>query len=112
MSVHIPTSSPKELLSSIKAKIDKGEIRTWSYDKDGDFTHTPDQWKTKAWLRHRDVAGELVLGIIPPKGTTLSKEVYAVYHGRFIEMMLAHFDADFSRASATAGYTSHDATST
>jgi hypothetical protein len=108
MSVHIPTSSPKQLLSSIKVKIDKGEIRTWSYDKDGDFTHTPDQWKNKAWLRPRDVAGELVLGIVAPKGTTLSKEVYGVYHGRFIEMMLVHFDADIARATATAAYSAHD----
>lgn len=30
------------------------------------------------------------------------KEIYGIYHGRFIEMLLSHFDDSFSNASATA----------
>ena len=45
MAVHILTSTPNTLLTKIKAAIDKGEIDTWSYDANGDFTHTPEQWK-------------------------------------------------------------------
>jgi len=35
-------------------------------------------------------------------------EAYAVYHGRFIEMLLAHFDEGFSEAFATAQATGDD----
>jgi hypothetical protein len=34
--------------------------------------------------------------------------VYAVYHGRFIEMLLAHFDEQMSGAAATAMPTTAD----
>jgi hypothetical protein len=60
---------------SLSAAIDEGSVKTWSYG--------------------------LILNVIPPsKG--VSTEAYAVYHGRFIEMLLAHFEQDFSDASATA----------
>jgi hypothetical protein len=32
----------------------------------------------------------------------MTKTIYGVYHGRFIEMLLTHFDNEFSAASATA----------
>ena len=41
---------PSQLLSTFKKAIDDGHVKTWSYDTVGDFTHTPDQWKYKAWL--------------------------------------------------------------
>jgi hypothetical protein len=34
--------------------------------------------------------------------------VYAVYHGRFIEMALAHFDSQFGEGAATAMPTAAD----
>ena len=48
-----------------------------------------------------------MLNVIPPK-KGLSKEAYAVYHGRFIEMLLAHFDEEFSEAFGTAKATKDD----
>ncbi len=104
MAVIIKTSKPSELLAAIKKSIDTKKIETWSYDSDGDFTHTPEQWKNKAWLRVRPSASgtELKFGIIGRKDIKLSKLIYAVYHGRFIEMLLTHFDNDFSEANATA----------
>lgn len=102
MAILITTADAKKLLSSFKDKIDKGEIETWSYDEDGDFTHTPVQWKNKAWLRPEPKAGNLVLSIIKTKEKNLSSIVYAVYHGRFIEAMLNHCDSMFFDAKATA----------
>ena len=80
----------------------RGNIATWSYDKDGDFTHVPEQWKNKAWLRPATSSGKLLLNIIPAKGQNMASEVYAVYHGRFIEAMLVHCDTLFSEAYASA----------
>jgi hypothetical protein len=96
------TSSPKTLLANIKSAIDKGTVATWSYDSDGDFIHTPPQWAHQAWLRPVVVGSELRFTILCPVGTTMNKEVYGVYHGRFIEMMLVHFDLNFQNAVSTA----------
>jgi hypothetical protein len=108
MALLVSTSQPSTLLSAIKKAIDDKHIETWAYDSDGDFTHTPVQWSRKGWLRPSLQSGTLVFNIISPKGINLSKEVYGVYHGRFIEMLLAHFDKIFTAADATALATTAD----
>jgi hypothetical protein len=102
MAVRVFCTNPELLLKQIKAGIIEGTIQTWSLDKDGDFTHSPTQWKYKAWLRPRIGQGVLVFRILGPTSTKMSKEVYAIYHGRFIEMLLAHFDTKFDSARASA----------
>jgi hypothetical protein len=102
MAIRVSTTQPSSLLAAIKKAIDARHVDTWSYDSDGDFTHTPVQWAKKAWLRPTLQSGALVLNILHPTGVSLSKEVYGVYHGRFIEMLLAHFDDKFGDAQATA----------
>jgi len=108
MAVRVATSQPQALLTAIKRAIDQGHVDTWKYDKDGDFTHTPMQWVSKCWLRPHISAGILTFTTLPPRGVALSNEIYAIYHGRFIEMLLAHFDSQFSDAEATAVGTTQD----
>ena len=103
MAVYFDTKTPKKLLNAFKKAIDDGHVATWSYDKDSDFTHTAEQWINKAWLRPKVTEGtRLSLFILAPRETTLSSEVYAIYHGRFIEAMLRHCDQLFEEARATA----------
>lgn len=102
MSVTVFTSKPNALLTAIKKAIDDNKVETWAYDQDGDFTHSPDQWRQKAWFRPAVQQGMLVFGLLGPTDVTMTKTIYGVYHGRFIEMLLAHFDADFGNVSATA----------
>jgi hypothetical protein len=103
MAIHFKTETPKKLLAAYKKAIDDGHIKTWSYDGEGDFTHTADQWINRAWLRPKISEGkELVLYILAPKETTLSSEIYAIYHGRFIESMLRHCDSVFAQGYASA----------
>jgi len=103
------TTTPKALLTAVKAAIDTGKVVTWTYNADGYFTHSPDQWKGKAWLLPSIVEGTgLQFGIVRPKNGTVTSEVYAVYHGRFIEMMLSHFDTKFTDSAATAMPTAKD----
>ena len=102
MAVTVPTSKPTGLLAAIKKAIDDKKIDTWVYDKDGDFTHKPDQWYEQAWLRPVAQQGVLLFGLIGKKDVKMSKTIYGVYHGRFIEMLLTHFDDDFDTGSATA----------
>jgi|ERR1051326_397473 hypothetical protein len=108
MAIIVKTNNPSGLLSSIHKAIDDNKVETWSYDREGDFTHTPSQWKGQAWLRPRTYAGELRFGIIKRQDVELSKLIYGVYHGRFIEMLLVHFDNSFTFASATAQKTEPD----
>lgn len=102
MSLTFKTPNPGLLLSTFKKGIDDRRIVTWSYDREGDFTHTPLQWKNKAWLRPELQLGRLELYILNPRDTRISSEVYSVYHGRFIEAMLAHCDRLFSDGTASA----------
>lgn len=102
MALVINTSKPAALLTEIKKAIDDNKVETWSYDSDGDFTHTPDQWKYQAWLRPVVAPGVLIFGLVGKTDIQMTKLIYGVYHGRFIEMLLTHFDNEFSAASATA----------
>jgi hypothetical protein len=109
MAVIVSTPNPVGLLTAINNAIKRKRVVTWSYDTDGDFTHTAEQWKNRAWLRPRvEEDRRLILNIVAPRETTLSTTTYAIYHGRFIEMLLSHFDGEFTRISATALPTSND----
>lgn len=108
MSLIIITYNPTKLLLDIKKAIDSKTIETWSYDKDGDFTHKPEQWVNSAWMRPHIKSGELRFGFIGNTKITSTKLIYAVYHGRFAEMLLNHFDDQFSNVSATALPTDED----
>jgi len=103
MAIHFETKTPKKLLAAYKKAIDDGHVDTWSYDEDGDFTHTAEQWDRKAWLRPKIEQGtKLVFYILKPKDAEITSAVYAIYHGRFIESMLRHCDKLFSSSSASA----------
>jgi hypothetical protein len=102
MAIFVDAHNPHGLVAAIKKDIDRGHIETWKYDKDGDFTHSPPQWENRAWLRPYVIGGSLKFGIIFPTNAGRNSVVYAVYHGRFIEMLLSHFDSSFSMATASA----------
>jgi len=102
------TTTPHGLLKEFKKAIDDGHIATWGYDSDGDFTHTAAQWKNLAWFRASPGSDRLLFNIMRPQDGKVSAEVYAIYHGRLIEALLAHFDKDFTNGMATASATSDD----
>ncbi len=107
MAVKVKTAKPKTLLAAIYKAIDEGHIDTWKYEvRDGVkcLTHyTSDrQWYKKAWFKPKAGVGLLTFLIQPPGGGKIPTEVYAVYHGRLIEMLLAHFKDLFDTATATA----------
>jgi hypothetical protein len=102
MALIVNTPSPANLLAAIRKAITDKHIDTWTCDSDGDFTHTPKQWIYQAWLRPVPAPGALIFGLVGKTNVQMTKVIYAVYHGRFIEMLLTHFDDSFSVASATA----------
>ena len=101
MSIIIKAANPTGLLAAIKKGIADKSIRTWSCDADGDFTHTPDQWDGKAWLRPSTATvGELRLSIVKNEKVAMTKTISGVFQGRFIEMLVTHFEASFTSATA------------
>ncbi|MDC1175102.1 hypothetical protein OAT67_06890 [Bacteriovoracaceae bacterium] len=102
MAVYIKTSSPEKTLKKVKDLIQKNEIVTWEFDEDGDFFHSPKQWKGKAWMRPKVEAGQIGFYIVPTSSSAISSTVYAIYHGRLIEMFLTHLDSEFDNAIATS----------
>jgi hypothetical protein len=101
MAIIITTSDPRRMLEAIKKAIREKHVETWAYN-DGYFTHSPAQWRGQAFFKPSIIGEGLILNIIRPRDRNVSSEAYAVYHGRFIEMLLAHFDTIFESARATA----------
>jgi hypothetical protein len=108
MAINFETDDPVKLLSAFKKAIDDKKVVTWSYDSDGDFTHIPDQWQYKAWMRPTIYTGRLTMNLIGKRSETTTPAIYGVYHGRFIEAMLTHCDSLFASSAATALATNSD----
>ena len=53
MSLTFNTNDPSYLLGVFRKMIADNHVQTWSYDGDGDFTHTPEQWKNRRGLGHK-----------------------------------------------------------
>src|SRR5438270_9601468 len=92
MALFFKTENPAGLLAAYKKAIDDNKVDTWKYDKDGDFTHTPEQWNLEAWLRPKIELNQLAFYILKRTDRNLSVTIYAVYHGRFCESLLKHCD--------------------
>lgn len=108
MAANFETTDPNGLLRAFKQAIDNGHVDTWSYDRDGNFTHTPPQWKDQAVMRPSVLNEWLVMNFYLRKGQKATKALYAVYHGRFIESMLTHCDTLFKNGTATSMPTNAD----
>lgn len=92
MAIYVKTDNPSELVTHIREGISNNNIETWLCDSAGDFTHDTDQWRYHAWMTPFVENERVVFGIICRKDRNLSIAEYAVYHGRFAEMLLRHFD--------------------
>lgn len=108
MAVIVRTADPRSFVALINAAITAGRVKTWIRDPDGDYTHFANQWEFKAWMRASVGDGSVTFNIIGSQKFKMTREIYAVYHGRFIEMLLAHFDENFESAQATALPSVHD----
>ena len=100
MAIYIKTANPKGLLDDIKQSIGNKVIQTWIEDEEGDFTHDS-QWKNKAWFHPQIKNGQLAFGLVGRKDESMTKLIYGIYHGRFSEMLLTHFDSSIEELLLT-----------
>lgn len=110
MSITVYTPTPRKLVRQIREGIEAGYISSWIMDDDGDFTHTPPQWRNKAWLTVSQLQPNesVTFGIVSRKYIDITNIEYAVYHGRFTEMLLSHFDTLISDIQISAQPTNFD----
>lgn len=108
MSITFSTNAPQALLNDFKKKIDGGEIVTWRYDAQGDFTHCTDQWDGRGWLRPTIGLNELRFNFVGSRGYVTTWPIYGIFQGRFIESMITHCHDLFSTGSATSKPTNSD----
>jgi len=103
MAIIIKTRNPEQLLRRVYEYIEAGSIKTWSFDDDGDFTTISPQWRYKAWLHPQlpEDGETLVFGIIASRKYRMTKEIFGVYHGRFIATLLSHYDIMMISIAAT-----------
>lgn len=92
MALVVETDEPDEVMKRIYADIENNRIDTWTVNAAGYFTAVPKQWYNRAWMRKSNLMKEryLCFGIIEVRRGTMTQELYAVYHCRFAEMILAH----------------------
>lgn len=109
--IEIRTTNPHRLVEDINKAIEEGRIVTWSVDSDGDYTHSLEQWRNRAWMsvRYDDADTTIVrFVIIEAREQKLSKTLYGIYHGRFAEMLLTHFDTVIMSLSISPLLTQYD----
>jgi hypothetical protein len=102
MALVFTTNDPEGLLAEYRRLIEAKRIDTWQFDASGDFTHTPDQWRFKAWMRPYIGVGHLTFGIVARNDESLTIPIYGVYHGRLIESFLNHCDDRFENVTSSA----------
>lgn len=104
MAIHIKCKiTAHDLYGLILKQVDEETVDTWMADNEGDFTHTPPQWREKAWFRCTSAnENELVFGIIGRRDMKMPKTIYAVYHGRFVEMLLTYFDLEIEEIKVSS----------
>lgn len=92
MAIIIKTRQSRELLIRLTESIDNGSIQTWQKDADGDYTIVRVQWYCHAWFRPYIEDDSVVFGIIQSSNFPMTRQLYGVFHGRFVAMLLSHFD--------------------
>ncbi len=108
MAIYVKTDKPSYLVEKIREGIEKHTIETWLCDSAGDFTHDTDQWRYHAWMTPYVEESRVIFGIVCRKDRNLSIVEYAIYHGRFVEMLLKHFDKTCKSIEVTPLATTYD----
>ena len=96
-------NAPGQLVEKINTLIKNKRITTWDIDDENDYILNIDEYRYKAWMSIDDrIEGNtLFFCIIESRKYALTKEIYAVYHCKFAEMLLEYFG---EKADYECGY--------
>ena len=96
-------NAPGQLVEKINTLIKNKRITTWDIDDENDYILNIDEYRYKAWMSIDDrIEGNtLFFCIIESRKYALTKEIYAVYHCKFAEMLLEYFDTEIDNLQIT-----------
>lgn len=106
--IQIITDNSTRLLEALRDAVQSAHIQEWIIDDQGDFTYANAPWKNLAWMRVRKTTNGLRVNIVGNKEFPVDDETYAVYHSRFVEMLVLYFDESFDTVEVTALGTESD----
>ena len=89
MAILIRTKHAQSIICRLKEQINNNQIPSWAYDDDGDFMSM--DGSVVAWMRPVVKSNRLDFYVIGRKDMEISIEEYAVFHSRFVEMLLTYF---------------------
>jgi len=100
--IQVLSDDGPKLFEAIQRDVELNRIKDWELDEQGDYTYANAPWKNLAWMRVRKTTSGLRINIIGNQQGDMSDETYAVYHSRFVEMLVLYFDKFFDSALVTA----------
>lgn len=99
MKIIVHTYRASNLLESIKKDIKVGDLKTWEIkvNTEGEilFNHLPDQWSNRALVKPSILDGKLIFTIRWWKDNEPEESIKGYILGRFIEILMVHFRAQF-----------------
>lgn len=82
----------KRIINTMRSQI----ILDWIIDDEDDMTLSNIQWRNKSWMRIKKSRNnkQLYVAMIGSAANNITSPMYAVYHSKFIEMLLRYFDTE------------------
>ncbi len=111
MAIIIKTDTPDTLLDEIYEGIQSKKVDKWASTADGRLTYASLLWKNEAWFKPQIWVEEkeLRFGLIKRKDRKhISTKLYTMFHTKFVEMLLSHFDTLFREVTVSAVRTEPD----
>lgn len=102
MAIYVNTDSPKMLVRRLRELIHEDEISAWILDEDNDFTHSSHQWGGRAWIHPIIEEERVIFAIIGTRNEPITKLIYGIYMGRFLESLIMHLDRFFVTARVSS----------
>ena len=80
----------------------KGAVDVWEHRASGRFGYLPEQYAGLAYFEPKiESKTVLMFYLIKPREKVVDSYTYAVYHGRLVESLLAHFATQMIGIAAT-----------
>ena len=101
--IYVITEDPANLIASINHEIEIEKIITWDVytTEPNSFTHKTPQWNKRGFIQAKILQGKVAFAFSPSRAVKANEitEVRAVYIGRFVEMLMAHFSTQINGIS-------------
>lgn len=107
--ITINTKGKAEILANRIADTIRGNvISDWIIDGEDDITLSNAQWRHKSWMRikmSQTNNRQLYVAMIGSANAFITGPMYAVYHSKYVEMLLRYFDTEIENFVVSSALT-------